>query len=75
MLEKLNSLKKRLAKAKSAPGYAVYAKTTGLDAVLADVELLVEYLVTDVIDQGNRLSLLEQIVDELVVEQGVCNGA
>lgn len=71
MIEKLNRLKQRLAKLKAAPAFAIYAKTTGIGEVLTDVEQLVEQLVDETIDQGNRLTMLEQVVDELVVEQGV----
>lgn len=70
MIEKLNRLKKRLAQVKAGPAFALYAKTTGLGEALTDIEALVEKVVTDVIDQGNRLTMLESVVDDLVVEQG-----
>lgn len=70
MIEKLNRLKTRLVKIKAPPSYAIFAKSSGLDAVLEMVEGLVDDLVHEVIDQGNRLTQLESVVDDLVVEQG-----
>lgn len=74
MIEKLNHLKIRLHELRRSPAFALL-KSSGLGGALDDVEQLVEQLVTDVIDQGNRLSYLESVVDELVVEQGEpCGG-
>jgi hypothetical protein len=69
MIEKLNRLKKRLAQVKAGPA-AIAIKAAGLGEALTDIEGLIEQLVTDTIDQGNRLTMLESVVDELVVEQG-----
>lgn len=70
MIEKINRLKKRLAQVKAGPAFALYAKTTGLGDALTDIEQLVEQLVEASVDQGNRLTQLENVVDEIVVEQG-----
>lgn len=76
MIEKLNRLKKRLAQVKAGPA-AIALKSAGLGDVLTDVEGLVEDLVNQVIDQRDKLELLANVVDELVMEQGagVVDGA